>query len=189
MFILRILYFGGTTTCSLCTLCRVERESLSSCSSSLLKMLYDCGIFRSYSPVSSFMRGSRLFCQRGSFVCLLISEDPDTTKIGSSSACQRNIECWLGSFVIFQGIRTRGGGGGGTPIFSYIRRLGSFLGVQNFEFQFFFIYLFFFLFWGWGGVQKNKYFLGYEDFVDIYWGHHKIGLYLGVISMHFRVFS
>ena len=31
--------------------------------------------------------------------------------------------------------------------------------------------------------------MGYEDFVDIFWGHHKIGLYLGVISMHFRVFS
>ena len=40
-------------------------------------------------------------------------------------------------------------------------------------------------------------FLGNEDFVDIFFffffggggGHHKIGLYLGVISMHFRVFS
>ena len=31
----------------------------------------------------------------------------------------------------------------------------------------------------WGG--------GVEDFVDIFGGHHKIGLYLGVISMHFRV--
>ena len=31
--------------------------------------------------------------------------------------------------------------------------------------------------------------MGYEDFVDIFGGHHKIGLYLGVISMHFRVFS
>ena len=30
-----------------------------------------------------------------------------------------------------------GGGGGGTLIFSYIRRLGSFFGVQNFEFQYF----------------------------------------------------
>ena len=38
-----------------------------------------------------------------------------------------------------------------------------------------------------GGFQKNKYFWGYEDFVDIFLGHHKIGLYLGVISMHFRV--
>ena len=40
-----------------------------------------------------------------------------------------------------------------------------------------------------GGFQKNEYFWGYEVFVDIFWGHHKIGLYLGVISMHFRVFS
>ena len=34
----------------------------------------------------------------------------------------------------------RGGGGGGlggTLIFPYIRRLGHFLGVQNFEFQYF----------------------------------------------------
>ena len=48
-------------------------------------------------------------------------------------------------------------------IFMYIRRLGSFFGVQNFEFQYF---------WG---VQKKIYFLGYEDFG----GHYKIGLYLG----------
>ena len=40
------------------------------------------------------------------------------------------------------------------------------------------------------GFQKNKYFGGYEEFVDIFWGYHrKIGLYLGVISMHFMVFS
>ena len=69
-------------------------------------------------------------------------------------------------------------GGGGTLIFSYIHRLGSFLGV--------FKILNFTIF---GGFQKNKSFLGYEDFVDIFWGHHKIGLYSGVISMHFRVFS
>ena len=24
------------------------------------------------------------------------------------------------------------------------------------------------------GFQKNENFLGYEDFVDIFWGHHKI---------------
>ena len=29
------------------------------------------------------------------------------------------------------------------------------------------------------GFQKNKYFLGYGDFVDIFWGRHKICLYLG----------
>ena len=48
------------------------------------------------------------------------------------------------------------GGGGGTLIFSYIRRLEPFIlgGVQNLEFQ----YL-----WG-GGVN------GYEDFVDTFGG-------------------
>ena len=64
-----------------------------------------------------------------------------------------------------------------TLIFLYTRRLGSFFYVQNFEFQYY---------WG---VQKNEYFLGYEDIVDIFWGNHEVGLYLGVISMHFRVFS
>ena len=37
--------------------------------------------------------------------------------------------------------------------------------------------------------QKNEYFWGYVDLVDIFGGHHKTGLVLGVISMHFRVFS
>ena len=40
-----------------------------------------------------------------------------------------------------------------------------------------------------GGFRKLNTFLGYEDFVDIFWGYHKIGLYLQVIYMHFRVFS
>ena len=67
---------------------------------------------------------------------------------------------------------------GGTLTFLYIRRLGLFFGFKILNFNIF------------GGFQKNKYFLGYEDFVDIFLGcHHKIGLYLGVISMHFRVFS
>ena len=78
-------------------------------------------------------------------------------------------------------VTSRGGGGGGggcTLIFSCIRRLGSFFGVQNFESQYIL------------GFQKNEYFLGYGNFVDIFFGgHHKIGLYLGVISMHFMVFS
>ena len=43
---------------------------------------------------------------------------------------------------------------------------GFFGRIQNFEFQ---------------------YFWGYEDFVDNFWGHHKIGLYIEVISMHLRV--
>ena len=37
--------------------------------------------------------------------------------------------------------------------------------------------------------SENEYLWGYEDFVDIVGGHHTIGLYLGVISMPFRVFS
>ena len=54
-------------------------------------------------------------------------------------------------------------GGGGTLIFSYIRRLGSFFWGRSFEFQYFFR--------GWGGVvQKNEYLFGYEDFVDIFLG-------------------
>ena len=47
---------------------------------------------------------------------------------------------------------------GGTLIFSYIRRLGPFFGGQNFEFQYFL------------GFQKNEYFFGYENFVDIFLG-------------------
>ena len=49
--------------------------------------------------------------------------------------------------------------------------------VQNFEFQYFC-----------GFTEKNNKKLGHEDFVDIFRGHHKIGLHLGVISMHFRTF-
>ena len=41
-----------------------------------------------------------------------------------------------------------------------------------------------------GFFRKNNIFGGYEDFVDIFWGHHKIGLYLGPFrTMHFRAFS
>ena len=48
------------------------------------------------------------------------------------------------------------GVGGGTLIFSYIRRLVSFYLVQILNFNIF------------GGFQKNKYFFGYEDFMDIF---------------------
>ena len=65
---------------------------------------------------------------------------------------------------------------GGTLIFSYIRRLGPFLAVQNFEFQYF------------SGFSEKWIFWGYKDFVDIFGGSSKIGLYLGVISMDFRVY-
>ena len=49
-----------------------------------------------------------------------------------------------------------GGGGGGTLIFLYIGRIGLFWVVQNFEFQYF------------SGFQKNEYFRGYGEFVDIF---------------------
>ena len=42
------------------------------------------------------------------------------------------------------------------------------------------IFFFFFFFFAGGGD---------EDFMDIFGGHHKIGLYLGIISVHFRVHS
>ena len=47
---------------------------------------------------------------------------------------------------------------GGTLVFSYIRRLGTFSWVQNFEFKYFL------------GFQKFFYFFGCEDFVDIFLG-------------------
>ena len=59
-------------------------------------------------------------------------------------------------------ISSQGGGGGGTLICSYIHRLGSFFGVQNFEFQYF------------GGFSEKYFFLGG---MKILWililGHHK----------------
>ena len=55
-----------------------------------------------------------------------------------------------------------------TLIFSYISRLGSFFGGQNFEFRYFWVF------------SENFKILGYDDFVDIFWGHHKIELVLGL---------
>ena len=72
-------------------------------------------------------------------------------------------------------LRYRVGDQGGTLILSYIRRLGSLFGFKILNFNIF------------GGFQKKKIW-GYKNSVDIFGGHHKIGLYLEVISMHFRVF-
>ena len=48
--------------------------------------------------------------------------------------------------------------------------------------------IFFFFFWG--GVQTNKNFLGGMKILWVFLGgHHKIGLNLGIIFFHFRVFS
>ena len=66
------------------------------------------------------------------------------------------------------------GGGGGTLIFSYIRRLGSLSWVQNFKFQYSF------------GFQKNKYFFRYEDFMDIFWGSSQN---LTIFRGHFYAFK
>ena len=58
-----------------------------------------------------------------------------------------------------------GGGGGCTLIFSHIRRLGLFWGVQNSEFQYFL------------GFSEKLIFLGGMKILWIFfWGHHKIGL-------------
>ena len=59
-----------------------------------------------------------------------------------------------------------GGGGGDTQIFSYILRPGLFFGFKILNFNIF------------GGMKILWIFFG---------GHHKIGLYLEVISMHLRV--
>ena len=63
---------------------------------------------------------------------------------------------------------------GGTLIFSYIRRLGPFFWVQNFNFDIFL------------GFQENKYFLEYENFVYIFLGSsQKWTIFRG----HFKYFK
>ena len=57
------------------------------------------------------------------------------------------------------------GGGGGTLIFSLIRRLGPFFWVQNSEFQYF-----------WGFSEKLIFFWGMKILWIFFGGHHKIGL-------------
>ena len=67
---------------------------------------------------------------------------------------------------ILELLRTPRGGGGGTLIFSRIRRLGLFFGLKILNLNIFFIF------------QKNEYFLGYYMKIlwIFFWGHHKIGL-------------
>ena len=69
--------------------------------------------------------------------------------------------------------------GGGTRTFSYIRRLGSFLGVQNFEFQYF------------SGFSEKLIFLGGMKILWIFLGSSQNWtilrgrpfLFLGVLEM------
>ena len=58
-------------------------------------------------------------------------------------------------------------GGGGTLIFSYIRRLGPFFGVQNFKFQ---------------------YFLGFSEKNDILWGMKILWIFFGGLSQKWTIF-
>ena len=66
---------------------------------------------------------------------------------------------------------------GGTLIFSYILRLGPFFGFKILNFDIF------------GGFQKNKYFFGYENFVNIFLGSSQNWTIFRGLSMHFKVFS
>ena len=68
------------------------------------------------------------------------------------------------------------GGGGYSDTFICIRRLGLFLGGVKIS-----IIL--------GVFRKMNILLGMKILWMFFWGHHKIWLYLGVISMHFRVLS
>ena len=60
-------------------------------------------------------------------------------------------------------------GGGGYSEFLYKRGLWLFFWFNILNFNIFL------------GFQKNEYIWGHEDFVNIFGGHHKIGLYEGVI--------
>ena len=68
---------------------------------------------------------------------------------------------------------------GDTLIYSYISKLGAFLGfkISNFNILFFFFF------------RKMNIFGTMKILWMFSWGHHKTGLVLGVISMHFMFFS
>ena len=73
----------------------------------------------------------------------------------------------------FRNTQGRGTGQGG---FNTYVGSAHFLGFKILNFNIF------------GGFQKNKYFLGYEDFMNIFWGSSQNWASLRVISMQFRVF-
>ena len=70
---------------------------------------------------------------------------------------------------------------GDTLIYSYISKLGPFLGFKIYNFNILLLFFFFF--------RKMNIFGAMKILWIFSWGHHKTGLVLGVISMHFRVFS
>ena len=129
---------------------------------------------------------NRSICSRDLFYTWI--DDCNTqpaSNIGPLSARQRNairwrfaggpivvhFTCLLGCLVRTCAPDPRGEGG--TLIFSYIRRLGSLFWVHNFEFQYF-----------WGVFRKINMFWGMKILWIFYEGHHRIGLYLAIISMH-----
>ena len=73
-----------------------------------------------------------------------------------SDACLK-IQCITGPGI---------SGGGDSLI--YIRRLGPFLGVQNFEFQYYYYYYFFFFGGGGVGGSEKQIFSGYEECTNIF---------------------
>ena len=75
-----------------------------------------------------------------------------------------------------------GRGGDGSLIFSYISGLCQFLGFKILNFQYLWEFSGKMNIWGGGGGGMKMFCIFFE-------GHHKIRLVLGVISMHFRVFS
>ena len=89
--------------------------------------------------------------------------------------------------------------GGGTLIFSHTHRLVPFFwggggGAENLEFQYFFLFFIFFYFFFFGGgagegFRRMNMFGGMENLWICIWSQHKTGLVLGVISVHFMVFS
>ena len=77
--------------------------------------------------------------------------------------------------------------GEGTLIFSYIRRLGSFLGVQNFKFQYFGVFQTKEYFWGdtfWGSSQNWAIFRGhfYAFLVLFLRSRYRMGIFLGSLK-------
>ena len=79
-----------------------------------------------------------------------------------------------GSFFFILGPSVCGGGGVNLYFHAYVG-LGYFGGFKILNFNIF------------GDFLKTEYFWGYEDFMDIFWGHHKIGL--NNAALHLRVFS
>ena len=115
----------------------------------------------------------------GLFVCLfdlfLTSHQQSFSKTGTGLSglnqyqARINVSCSRTTTQHLTPVRLEpaapGGGGGGTLMFSHIRRLGPFFWVQNSEFQYYF-----------GFSEKLISFWGMKILWIFFWGHHKIGV-------------